>query len=164
MDGGWLALSSVERPYLLVDVDGVLNPIIPPPDLGFETYRFRGFEVRLSSVQGRWLRDLAHWFELAWCTTWELEAPRRLGPILGLVDLPVIRFRSLPDKLPDVSEFVGTRPCAWIDDRLADAERRWAAERPAPTLLVQTDPMVGMTEDHRAELEAFGRRVLDDQG
>jgi len=151
----------VERPYLLIDVDGVLNPIDPPPDLGFERYRFRGLEVYLTSVHGRWLRGLARWFDLAWCTTWEQHAPRHFGPILGLVDLPVIRFTSRAGKLPDVIEFVGDRPCAWVDDRIGQDDRDWAAARQEPTLLVQPDPMVGLTEFHRQELERFGQSLTE---
>lgn len=151
----------MERPYLLIDVDGVLNPITPPPDMGFERYRIRGMEVALSPLHGRWLRSLQPWFELAWCTTWEQHAARHFGPILGLVDLPVIRFTSRWGKLPDVEEFVGDRPCAWIDDRLKQADHDWAASREVPTLLVQPDPAIGMTELHRDELELFGRQFDD---
>jgi hypothetical protein len=39
---------------------------------------------------------------------------------------------------------------AWIDDSFDDSCRGWATSRPAPTLLVQTDPGVGMT-DHEVE-------------
>jgi hypothetical protein len=151
----------VERPYLLIDVDGVLNPIDPSPELGFERYRFRGLEVHLASIHGKWLRGLGTWFDLVWCTTWETQAPRHFGPILGLSDLPVIRFTSRYGKLPDVVEFVGDRPCAWIDDRIKQDDRDWAAGRQIPTLLVQPDPMVGMTDLHREELEIFGRSLAE---
>ena len=39
-----------------------------------------------------------------------------------------------------------SRPMAWIDDAHDDACRSWAAARPGPTLLVTTDPAVGLTE------------------
>ncbi len=54
------------------------------------------------------------------------------------------------------------RPMAWIDDAHDDACREWAAARPGPTLLVTTDPAVGITGDeverllewaHRGQLE-----------
>jgi len=149
----------VQRPYLLIDVDGVLNPVNPSVDMGFETYRFRGYEVALTSVHGKWLRDLERWFDLVWCTTWELHAPRHIGPVLGLFDLPVIRFASPYGKLPEVIEFVGDRPCAWIDDSIKQDDREWAAGRDAPTLLVEPDPMIGMTELHHAELAHFGQQL-----
>ena len=149
----------MRRPYLLIDVDGVLNPINPPPDMGFETYRFRGHEVALTSLHGKWLRDLGRWFDLVWCTTWEQQAPRHFGPVLGLFDLPVIRFGSAYGKLPDVIEFVGDRPCAWIDDRIKQDDREWAEAREPATLLVEPDPMVGMTELHHAELGLFGQQL-----
>jgi hypothetical protein len=56
--------------------------------------------------------------------------------------------------VPAVDAVVGDRPAAWIDDNHTIAGQRWAAERPAPTLLVSIDPMVGWT---RSDVD----RVLD---
>ena len=39
-----------------------------------------------------------------------------------------------------------SRPLAWIDDAHDDGCRAWAGTRSAPTLLVTTDPAVGLTE------------------
>jgi len=41
---------------------------------------------------------------------------------------------------------------SWLLDERC---RAWAAARPGPTLLVTTDPAVGLTEAHAAQLEAW---------
>lgn len=66
------------RPYLLIDVDGVLNPVMSNSEarrLGFRTrhahdshgWRYRLF---LHTDHGRWLNAMTGQFELAWATTW----------------------------------------------------------------------------------------------
>jgi hypothetical protein len=53
-----------------------------------------------------------------------------------------------PDaKVGAVHAFVGRRAVAWLDDALGDVAHRWARERPAPTLLVDVDPAIGLTAD-----------------
>jgi hypothetical protein len=102
------------RPYLLIDVDGVLNPFgsgVRPE--GFSRHQLIGYdEVWLSPRHGQWLNQLATWFDLVWATTWEHDAPRLIAPILKLpTDLPVIeRSQGAADetwKLHDVERFVG---------------------------------------------------------
>ena len=50
---------------------------------------------------------------------------------------------------------------AWIDDAHDDACRSWAAARAAPTLLVTTDPAVGLTEVEVEQLLAWSELVTD---
>ncbi len=58
-------------------------------------------------------------------------------------------------ELPKVIDVVGERAVAWIDDDLfADVVAR-ASERAAPTLLLRTDPAVGMTEHDVDRLRGF---------
>lgn len=156
------------RPYLLIDVDGVLNPFGwgVKPD-GFSRHQLMGYdEVWLSRRHGLWLNQLATWFDLVWATTWEHDAPRLIAPILELpTDLPVIeRSQGVADetwKLHDVERFVGNRPLAWIDDNLWGDAFAWADQRNAPTLLIRTSSSVGLTEQDLWRLEAFGRAVAD---
>ena len=53
--------------------------------------------------------------------------------------------------------FDGARPLAWVDD---DHDARcvaWAAAREGPTLLVTTDPSVGLTDTHVSALERWAQ-------
>lgn len=154
------------RPYLLIDVDGVLNPFGTgrAPD-GFARHKLFGYDVWLSPRHGLWLNALATWFDLVWATTWEHDAPRLIAPILKLpTHLPVIEFRQSEGetwKLGDVAHFVGNKPLAWIDDDLFDDAFAWADQRSAPTLLIRTSPSVGLTEQEVWRLEGFGRSITD---
>ena len=51
------------------------------------------------------------------------------------------------------------RPVAWIDDAFDASCTAWAAARPGPTLLVQTDPATGLREEHVTRLESWARRL-----
>jgi hypothetical protein len=51
------------------------------------------------------------------------------------------------------------RPLAWVDDALDDACEAWARQRPAPTLLMRTDPAVGLTDAHASALEAWASQL-----
>jgi hypothetical protein len=48
---------------------------------------------------------------------------------------------------------------AWIDDAHDERCVSWAATRPAPTLLVTTDPAVGLTEPEVDRLLAWATRL-----
>ncbi len=154
------------RPYLLIDIDGVLSPLNRgTKPAGFERHELAGYDVWLNQQHGDWLRALGTWFGLVWATTWEHEA-RLLASVLFLpLDLPVIEFdRDSEDytwKLSDVRSFVGDRPLAWIDDDLWKDAFEWAEGRIAPTLLIRVAPHRGLTQAHVDRLEAFGRELTD---
>jgi hypothetical protein len=159
-----------ERPALLVDVDGVISlfgfgPAERPPG---RFVNVEGIAHYLSAVAGPHLRELAHHFELVWCTGWQERANEHLVAALGLAgELPHLVFSGAPGasarhwKLDAIEREAGDRrPLAWIDDDHAGCEQ-WAAERPGPTLLVTTTPAVGITEGHVARLVDWARRVTD---
>jgi hypothetical protein len=142
-----------------VDVDGVVSLF------GFDhTSPPGGFPVSVDGTP-HWLAEgaaarlarLDRTFECVWCTGWEERAEEHLPFFLGLPggwDHVRIDF----SKLRAVSAFADPdRPLAWIDDDHDDECRAWAAARPGPTLLVTTDPAVGITDDHVAQLEAWAR-------
>lgn len=153
-----------QRPYLLIDIDGVLSPFgasIKPP--GFRHFaRVDGeFDLWLNPASRDLLVRMQAWFDLVWATTWEHKANSLVAPLLGLPQLPVIEFGkdhlAETPKLPDVQRFVGTRPCAWIDDMLHLDAFRWADARQPRTLLLKTSASVGITPVHEQQLEGFGR-------
>jgi hypothetical protein len=57
-------------------------------------------------------------------------------------------------KLSAIDAYARGRPLAWVDDCIDAACHTWAAARGAPTLLVQTQPDVGLTA---ADAEALAR-------
>ncbi len=154
------------RPYLLIDIDGVLNPLNRgTKPAGFKRYELAGYDVWLNQRHGDWLKALGTWFDLVWATTWEHEA-RLIATVLSLpLDMPVIEFdRDSEDstwKLSDVRSFVGKRPLAWIDDDLWKDAFEWAEGRIAPTLLIRVAPHRGLTQAHVERLEDFGRNLTD---
>ena len=143
------------RPILFLDVDGVLNPLGSPP--GYREHRIEGFPILLNPDH-RWeLLDLARDFDLAWATTWEDDANVEIGPRLGLPSLPVVHF-EFDSKWPDIVDFAGTRPFAWLDDNAGPDEVRWANDRDrrvAPTLIVQVNAITGVRDADFATVRAF---------
>jgi Swiss Army Knife RNA repair-like protein len=156
------------RPLLLLDVDGVLNPLaVQPPGhvpAGFGEHHLDGLRVLLSPDHGAWLTELAGEFDLVWATSWEHDADRLIAELIGLPrGLPVITFDSVQTgwltKLPDVVAFVGDRPLAWVDDKLDADVHAWAETRVAPTLLVEPDHAVGLAPAHIAMLRTFAEHL-----
>jgi Swiss Army Knife RNA repair-like protein len=154
---------------LLVDVDGVISLFgfdqrQPPPGRWLMA---DGNPHYVSAAAGELLRELATMYELVWCTGWEERANDYLPHALSLGDpLPYLSFDRNPGrgnthwKLAAIDAFAGTeRGLAWIDDALDDACRVWAAQRPGPTLLVDTEPAVGITPAHGQRLIAWARLI-----
>ena len=98
------------------------------------------------------MNRLADSYELVWASGWEERANDHLPGILGVPELPYLgfdgkaRFGSAHWKLPVLEEYAGERPLAWIDDSLDPSCYEWAEARQAPTLLVPTDPAIGLEE------------------
>jgi hypothetical protein len=159
----------LDRPVLLVDIDGVISlfgfdPARPPAG------RFLlvdGIGHLLSERSGEHLRALQRCFELVWCSGWEEKANDYLPAALGLPGpLPYLTFDRNPGranthwKLDAIDAFVAPqRPAAWIDDAHDATCERWAAGRPGPTLLVASDPAVGIAEAHVERLTTWAASV-----
>lgn len=161
-------MEPVERPLLLVDIDGVISLF------GFDPARrpagaflsVEGIVHYLSATAGDHLRRLADRFELAWCSGWEERANEHLPAALGLDgELPHLSFDGRPGgsshwKLAAIDDFAGpSRPLAWIDDGHDERTDAWARARPGPTLLVSTEPPVGLTDEQVERLEAWAAEL-----
>lgn len=152
----------MNKPLLLIDVDGVISlygfDSASPPAGRF--LLVDGIVHFLSATAGEHLRQLARSFELAWCTGWEEKANDYLPSALGLPgSLPHVSFEDPTRlvaahwKLGGIDRYVEpSRPLAWIDDAHDDGCGTWARARAGPTLLLTTDPAVGITDAHVAQL------------
>ena len=151
-----------QAPLLLVDVDGVVSLFgfdhaDPPAGCPVSV---DGIPHWLSEGAGARLVRLARTFECVWCTGWEERAEEHLPRLLGLPG--GWRHLELGEgwKIAAIDASVPSqRPLAWIDDAHDDASHAWAAARVGPTLLVSTDPAVGLTEGDVALLEAWAREL-----
>jgi len=175
------------RPLLLVDVDGVISlfggfggpaattgaPSGGGAQAGEPTgalHSIEGIPHFLSSTAAGHLLELSELYELAWASGWEERADEHLPHLLGLpAGLPFLRFeRDVGGrtgarahwKLAAIDAFAGAgRAVAWLDDAFNDACRRWAAQRAAPTLLVQTAPARGLTAVEASCLLGWAREL-----
>jgi hypothetical protein len=159
----------MNRPLLLIDVDGVISLFgfdpVRPPSGRFLTVD--GIAHFLSATAGEHLRRLCHAFEPAWCTGWEEKANEYLTRSLELPGpFPHLSFAGATPqvrghwKLDAIDRFAGRdRPLAWIDDAHDERCEAWAAARAGPTLLIGTDPATGLTGDHVAELLGWAERL-----
>jgi hypothetical protein len=162
--------ASSGKPVLFVDVDGVLSLF--------------GFDPGVSELPGpfHWIDGIAHCipptggprltrlgerYELVWATGWEEKANEYLPHILGLQqrELPCLTFGgqavfgSAHWKLEAIEAYAQGRPAAWIDDNLDYSCREWAMHRAAPTLLVETAPYEGLTDEQVQRLLDWADQV-----
>lgn len=104
---------------------------------------------------------LAERFELVWASGWEDKANFYLPQLLGLPELPHVSFdieaRSggAHWKLAGLEAFAGERAIAWVDDNFDESCYEWAEWRATPTLLVPTEPHLGLEEGHVEALNAW---------
>lgn len=148
-----------ERPYILVDVDGVLNAIscwkVSSCDChaGWVRTKALGFQLLLNPAHGPALLALASetGAELAWGSTWEGLANEHIGPVIGLPELPWARMPSghYAHKADGFVPWVTGRPFVWFDDE-PDAPAAAAALACQPHLVITVDEATGLTAEHIA--------------
>jgi HAD domain in Swiss Army Knife RNA repair proteins len=159
-----------QRPILFVDVDGVISlfGFAPGDDaLPGPLHWIDGIAHCIPDDVGARLVSLAERFELVWATGWEERANEHLPYLLKLP------FRALPSltfegravfgsahwKVDAIDEYAEDRPAAWIDDNLDEDCIAWAEGRGAPTMLVETSPAVGLTDEHVELLLAWADEI-----
>ncbi len=157
---------NMDKPLLLVDVDGVLNRFGfggHPLPKEVKSVRAGGCNLHISDVNAERLQRLSKHFKMVWATIWEGDANKYIAPLHGLPDWPYIIFQHCyydgvsTWKLDDVQKYVGERPMAWIDDDIQKDAYVWAEGRSQniPTLLLRTDPFDGLTEEIVEKLLKF---------
>ena len=155
------------KPIILLDIDGVLNPVARPG----------GGEM---SLPGLWLpeakvslvRRLAQCGRIAWVSTWPADQTASLESQLDLdvaplrvtltvragdSDEPTPKLRSVRRWLTKM-ELVGEADwdaVVWIDDVLGPDAREWASRHTQPVLLERPGPAQGMSEVHVVAVEVF---------
>lgn len=153
---------SLDRPLLAVDIDGVISLF------GFEerpahtqVQLVDGIPHCISLPCGDRLLRLTENFDLVWASGWEDKANFYLPQLLGLPELPHVSFdieaRSGDAhwKLAALEAYAGERAIAWVDDNFDASCYEWAERRVAPTLLVPTEPHLGLEEGHVEALNAW---------
>lgn len=176
---------AVHPPYLLIDIDGVLNPFpgpggsVPP---GFRPHRLDpngnpDVPVWLNPAHGSWIiatRSMGI-VRPRWTTSWNSEANRLIAPRLGLEPMPYVDLGT-PDistphptgylwKRDPVSAWAGEAPLVWVDDDFAPPDHEWAKQRALsgiPTLLVQPDPYKGLQRSHIDAVRTWATAVMQD--
>jgi hypothetical protein len=152
-----------QLPILFVDVDGVISLFGFSPGSGQlpgPLHWIEGVAHCIPDDVGARLVTLAERFDLVWATGWEERANEHLPFILKLPfrDLPCLVFDgravfgSAHWKVEAIDEYAGDRPAAWVDDNIDETCTAWAEQRSAPTLIVETDPAEGLTDEHVAQL------------
>ncbi|MBK8294371.1 MAG: hypothetical protein IPK93_06220 [Solirubrobacterales bacterium] len=157
-----------DKPLLAVDVDGVISLFgfdETPSGPGYRFELIDGTPHVISVEAGPRLDRLSTTFELVWATGWQDRANDHLPTITGIGPLPVIefdrsgpvpeRFGSAHWKLAPLDAYAENRAIAWIDDSFDESCLEWARERESlghPTLLVPTEPQIGLEE---AQVEAM---------
>jgi hypothetical protein len=154
------------KPVILLDIDGVLNPVVRPGGGGERPL------LRLSNEKKALVRRLARIGRIAWISTWPADAVAGLEGQLGLdveplrvlmvfhradADVPTPKLISLKRWLSrmETLEEADWDCVVWIDDVLGPDARDWAKGHGQPVHLVQPGPDRGLTEDQVADVEAF---------
>ncbi|HEX3173638.1 MAG TPA: hypothetical protein VHQ43_05410 [Solirubrobacterales bacterium] len=154
----------MSRPLLAVDVDGVISLFDleqPPDEVQAHFELIDGMVHCISLAAGERLRRLMDVYEPVWASGWEDRANEFLPGILGIPELPYLRFDgaarfgSAEWKLAPLQAYAHERPLAWVDDSFDESCYEWAREREAPTLLVPTEPHLGLEEVQVEALTAW---------
>ncbi len=161
------------KPVLAVDVDGVISLFgfdDPPAKHQARFQLVDGIMHCISLAAGSRLQRLADHYEMVWATGWEDRANDHLPQMLGLAPLPYLsfdgtaRFGSAHWKLGPLDEYCRGRAMAWIDDNLDESCYEWARGRQEPTLLVPTEPDLGLEETQTEALIAWARGLERERG
>jgi HAD domain in Swiss Army Knife RNA repair proteins len=150
-------------PLVLLDVDGVLNPL-ERPNRGFRRHKCSPngvtYKLWLNAGHGRLLLDLAEaaGAELAWASYWCEHANTWISPRVGLPALPFVPIPRFPGaasaatlgawKARHVVSWAEGRPFVWFEDEPDVLDLLADDPDAGDHFLVSVDPRVGLTEGH----------------
>jgi hypothetical protein len=154
------------KPIILLDIDGVLNPVTCPGNGGRP-------ELTLSASKVTLVRRLARCGRIAWVSTWPADLvaglesqlqldvePLRVTLLLRVSDgdEPTPKLRSVTRWLArmEASGEADWDSIVWVDDVLGPDARAWAHSHSQPVLLEKPVPDQGLTEAHVVAVEVFG--------
>jgi hypothetical protein len=162
------------KPFLLVDVDGVLNALRRGVELedsftaGVTMYH-SGYIIDVPKGTKDRIARLEQVYDCVWATSWEHRAPNELSPKLGFgASWPVITFDDNQRynweldfwKMPAVIKWIGDnavdRKVAWIDDDFSFEALDWA-HKWENLLFLHIDPYTGLTAKDTEILIDWGR-------
>jgi hypothetical protein len=157
------------KPLILLDIDGVLNPVIRPDKDG------DGPALVLSAERRGLVQRLAEHGRIAWVSTWPVTQTAGLEAQLLLTTEPLrvplpphtagYSDAATPKLLP-VSRWLARMDAVgeadwdaviWIDDMLGPDAFSWAEEHPMPVLLVKPVAATGLAPEHLLSVEQFSR-------
>lgn len=151
----------INRPLLLLDVDGVLalssGEYLDHPH-EYESFNvFGDFRLHKRKDVNDTLEVLKPWYEFVWATMWHGDANTWISPAVGLPsNLPFIHFPTDP-KLPHILSYVNDRPFAWVDDNIYSWDHSEAREAEATCLLLRTNTQWGLLSSHVDQLISFAK-------
>lgn len=168
----------MNKPLILLDVDGPLNPYAAKttPE-GYTAHKMHPaswvattpLTVRLNPLHGPALMSLGA--EVIWATTWEHDANEWIGPHIGLPELEVIEWdtnrkwtnRNLYWKTPEIIEWAKinypNNPFIWIDDECTRRDRNEIAfHTDGLGTTLQISPKFGLRDTDFAKLQKWMRK------
>jgi hypothetical protein len=159
------------KPILFLDVDGVINTVIPNEETGQEL-ECEGFRICIPKLTKERIERLQEHFEMVWCTTWRAMANKHFNPLWGWEDWPVVGWGAISGsrdcvrnmKLPALVEFAEDRPWVFVDDdadwelREIEKSEHWDFEElvgAVPHLVLNPHVYTGLTDEHVEKAVAF---------
>jgi hypothetical protein len=154
------------KPLILLDIEGVLNPVAHPNDDGESSER------SLPEAKASLVRRLAKCGQIAWVSTSPEDLTEELESQLQLetepvrvelemresdVDEPTPKLRAVTEWLArqDADGEAGWDALVWIDDVLGPDAHEWADGFSQPVHLEKTSPEEGLTKEQVASVESF---------
>jgi len=160
------------RPALLLDIDGVVSPVVMTmtergeqytPELHPNTWSdWRNIQIDEMPISDKMLGAIfALPLEVIWCTTWLENVNLVLGEQLGLPPLPYIELHKSRSwrKRGAVRRWVTDnplRPVIWVDDDPRTRRcRKWLRDLQPRSLIVNPDKTVGLTPTNIDSISRF---------